>query len=210
MSNYDRDILIENVNTLLKENRMTQKGLADILDMSQPNISKALNKNEKKNFSLDQIVGIADYFHTTVDALLNRSSSSDIRITPRSTAAFLAKLISQHDAKFVSINKPEETFTPVWDSELPFPSCKKEDKEISYPAIYLPSYWEVPKYTGTENEEVMLLQAEAEHGGNETHMLPVNSFLTQYKEIYEIYDKGGLSLETYNAVLEDMLSRLKD
>ena len=63
MSNYDTDILIENINRLVTENGMTQAQLGEILGMSQPNISKALNKNDKKSFTLDQVIGIAKHFH---------------------------------------------------------------------------------------------------------------------------------------------------
>lgn len=210
MSNYDTDILIENINRLLADKGMTQAQLGEILGMSQPNISKALNKNDKKSFTLDQVIGIAKHFHTTVDALIGGSQTSDIRITQRSTAAFLAELISHHDAKFESITKTEETYTPCWDQHAPYAGCKFEEKEITYPAIYLPSYWEVPKYNGSDDEGVMAVQSEAEQCGNDTRMLPVNDFLLHFKEIFEIFDKGGLTEETYKAVLEDMLNRLRD
>lgn len=212
MQNYDQDILIENINRLLTNKSMTQSKLGEILGMSQPNISKALNKNDKKSFTLDQIIGIAKYFHTTVDALIGGSPTSKIRITQRSTAAFLAELIAQHDAKFVTIKKTEETYTPYWDPEEPYFECKYEEKEISYPAIYLPSYWDVPKSAPTtaDEETVMALQSEAEQCGNDTPMLQVNNFLIHFKEIFEIYDSGGLTPETYEAVLDDMLNRLKD
>ena len=120
MSNYDADILIENINRLLSDKGMTQAQLGEILGMSQPNISKALNKNDKKSFTLDQVIGIAKYFHTTVDALIGGSQTSEIRITQRSAAAFLAELIAQHDAKFTTITKTEETYTPCWDQRDPY------------------------------------------------------------------------------------------
>lgn len=210
MPNYDTDILIENINRLVTENGMTQAQLGEILGMSQPNISKALNKNDKKSFTLDQVIGIAKHFHTTVDALIGGSQTSEIRITQRSTAAFLAELIAQHDAKFTAVTKTEETYTPCWDQRDPYAGYKFEKKDITYPAIYLPSYWEVPKYDGTDDEGVMAVQSEAEQVGNDTRMLPVNEFLFHFKEIFEIYDKGGLTPETYKAVLEDMLNRLRD
>lgn len=212
MSNYNKDILIENINHLLADKGMTQAQLGEIIGMSQPNISKALNKNEKKSFTLDQVIGIAKHFHTTVDALIGGSQTSDIRITQRSTAAFLAELIAQHDAKFVTVKKTEETYTPCWDSREAYPGCKYEKKEISYPAIYLPSYWDVPKQVSdkVDDESLMALQVEAEQCGNDTRMRPVNDFLIHFKEIFEIYDNNGLTPETYEAVLSDMLNRLRD
>lgn len=212
MPNYDQDILIENINYLLADKSMTQAQLGEILGMSQPNISKALNKNDKKSFTLDQVIGIAKHFHTTVDALVGGSQTSGMRITPRSTAAFLAELIAQHDAKFVTVKKTEETYTPDWDYHDNYPSYKVETKEISYPAIYLPSYWEVPKETSSkiDEEDLMSIQLEAEQCGNDSQMRPVNEFLVRFKEIFEIFDNDGLTRETYEAVLEDMLNRLRD
>lgn len=212
MSNYNPDILIENITRLLSDNNMTQAQLGEILGMSQPNISKALNKNDKKSFTLDQVIGISNYFHITIDALIGGSQTSEIRITPRSTAAFLAELIAQHDAKFVTIKKAEDIYTPSWDYQNNYLRCTYLQKEISYPAIYLPSYWEVPKQLSDKisEEDLMALQAEAEQCGNDSRMLPVNEFLHHFKEIFDIYDSGALTQETYKAVLSDMLNRLKD
>lgn len=210
MSNYDTDILIKNINKLLSENNMTQAQLGEVIGMSQPNISKALNKNDSKSFTLDQVVGIANHFHTSVDSLIGTGNSSTIKITPRFTAAFLSELIAQHDAKFVTIKKTEDTYIPGWDYNDYCPDCKYEKKEISYPAIYLPSYWEVPQMKSLDDEDAMALQAEAEECGNASRMLEVNKFLVHFKEIFEIYERNGLTTETYEAVLTDMLNRLRD
>lgn len=59
----------------------------------------------RKSFTLDQVIGITKHFHTTVDALIGGSQTSEIRITQRSTATFLAELIAQHDAKFITVKK---------------------------------------------------------------------------------------------------------
>lgn len=209
MLNHNPDILIENIKHLLSENKMTQEQLGKLLGMSQPNVSKALNKADKKSFTLDQVIGIAKHFKITVDALIGGSQASEIHLSQRSTAEFLAELIAQHDAKFTTVSKTEEAYTPCWDHRNPSPACY-EKKDVTYLAIYLPSYWEVPKNDGTDDGGVMALQSEAELYGNNTRMHPVNDFLFHFKEIFEIYDKGGLSPETYKSVLEDMLNRLRD
>ena len=55
MQNYDNDILLQNIKKLMTDNGITQAALADILGMSQSNVSKALSSNDKKNFTLDQL-----------------------------------------------------------------------------------------------------------------------------------------------------------
>ena len=66
MSFYNTDILIRNITQLMKDNGITQEKLADILGMSQPNVSKALSLRDKKCFTLDQVVGIAEHFGVSI------------------------------------------------------------------------------------------------------------------------------------------------
>ena len=70
----------------------------------------------------------------------------------------------------------------------------------------------VPKETSNkiDEDDLMGIQSEAEQCGNDSRMRPVNEFLVRFKEIFEIFDNNGLTRETYEAVLEDMLNRLKD
>ena len=122
-----------------------------------------------------------------------------------------AELIAQHDAKFTAVTKTEETYTPCWDQRDPYAGCKFEKKDITYPAIYLPSYWEVPKYDGTDDEGVMAVQSEAEQVGNDTRMLPVNEFLFHFKEIF-LLDFALVTLVTLTAfgVTVNFLLGVKD
>lgn len=76
MSVCNKDILISNIKNLMKNNNMTQQELAEVLDMSQPNISKALSVSDTKSFTLDQVVGIAKHFNVTVDWLLGNETKS--------------------------------------------------------------------------------------------------------------------------------------
>ena len=48
MSKFNRDILNQNIEIQLKKKNINKSKLAEILGMSQPNVSKALNPNEKK------------------------------------------------------------------------------------------------------------------------------------------------------------------
>lgn len=70
--------------------------------------------------------------------------------------------------------------------------------------------WEVPQVIHDDYDGALALQAEAEQCGNKSRMFEVNKFLSHFKEIFEIYEKNGLTQETYEAVLADMLNRLRD
>ena len=70
MSNYDSDIMIKNIKSHMSKKGITQEKQAEILGMSQSNGSKALNTKDKKSFTLDQVIGIAKFFHVSVDSLI--------------------------------------------------------------------------------------------------------------------------------------------
>ena len=59
MSELNFQLLEENIRMLLVKNNITQQKLAEIAGMTQANVSKALNRNEKKRFNIDQVYRIA-------------------------------------------------------------------------------------------------------------------------------------------------------
>lgn len=68
--NYDKDILIKNINIIMKDNGISQGDLARITGTYQSRISECLKG--KKDFTLQQIISIADYFKVSIDLLLGR------------------------------------------------------------------------------------------------------------------------------------------
>lgn len=205
MANYNTDILIQNIKSLMDDKDITQSKLADILGMSQSNVSKALSESDKKSFTLDQVVGIAKHFQVSIDMLVGNRQTATIATSPRGIATFLSEIIASHDAKYFTIEKDEDVYE-MDDSYPPERECKGYIRKITYPAIYFPSYWSISDYAPNEAGAYM----EATQCGNDTRMLPVNEFLHHFKEIFDIYEKGNLSEETYKVVLSDMLNRLRD
>lgn len=207
MSNFDKDILIENILKLMKDKHITQQQLAEKLGMSQPNISKALSKNDKKCFTLDQVIGISKFFKVSVDQLIgNQQRASAIATSPRTTATFISELLAHEDAKLIPYEVEEEVFEIEFDDF--YPSTKHEIRKVIYPAIYLPSYWEVPSKVTSETEAEA--RDEAIQCGNDTRMLPVNDFLNRFTELHALYQKKQLSEETYRVVINELLSHLRE
>lgn len=209
MSNFDMDILIENIETLRKNKQISQKQLADELGMSQPNISKALSKSDKKCFTLDQVAGIAKYFNTSIDKLMGLDQRTQGKyITPRAIGTMLAALIENDDATIIDYQNEETIYTVSYNPHHFEPICDHKTQKVSYPAIYFPSYWYIPD--GLSQEEESELVAEMYQVGNDTRMLPLNEFLLRFKEILGMYKNHGLSKETYETVLADLLNHLRD
>lgn len=63
-------ILKLNIEQLRKASGVSQPDLAKAIGMSQPNLSKALNPKYKQTFTLAQIYKLAQFFNTSVDALI--------------------------------------------------------------------------------------------------------------------------------------------
>lgn len=214
MSFCNTNILIRNILSLMKENNLTQEQLASILGMSQPNVSKALSMKDKKCFTLDQVVGIADHFGVSIDFLVGNRSAKSRETGPRAVAEFLSKVIESHDAKYTEVNIEESVYEPkqhynVFQGYVPEDAA--EEKRInSYLAIYLPDYWQLPDPSETERDAYEDLLSDALHGGNESRMKPVNDFLRKFIQIYEVYDKKGVDEEAYRTVVDNYLSKLRD
>lgn len=125
MSKYDRKILIENIHFQMRKNGIKQQQLGETIGMSQPNISKALSMKDKKNFTVEQIMDIADFFHISVDSLLGRKGEVSGTLTPCSIARFLVQLIEDNDAEIFDYKKEEETFEYDDNQYPPFVDHKK-------------------------------------------------------------------------------------
>ena len=90
MPEWKHDILIENIRALLKRYDMTQQQLAGITGMTQANVSKALNSNDKRHFTLEQVICISQHFGVPIDELVGNEVSQEAATSPRAVLAFLS------------------------------------------------------------------------------------------------------------------------
>lgn len=204
------DILIRNITFLMKSNNVTQEELANILGMSQPNVSKALSFKDKKCFTLDQVAGIAQYFGVSIDYLVGFKKSKPLETTPLAVAEFLSKIIESHDAKYKTIEIEELVFEFEDMQMNPLDGASAKKRNSSYLAIYLPNYWQLPK--SAEVGEYLYDEAlfEAQRYGNITRMKPVNDFLTKFIQIFEVFEKKGVDEDVYRTVVDNYLSKLTE
>ena len=146
----------------------------------------------------------------SVDQLLgNQQRAAAIATSPRATAAFISELLAHEDAKIIPYEVEEEIFEIDYSwSDGCYPSTKHEARKVVYPAIYLPSYWEVPFKVTSEAEAQA--RDEAIQCGNDTRMLPVNDFINRFIELHALYKKKQLSEETYRIVINELLGNLRE
>lgn len=190
MSVCNRYILISNIKKLMKNNNMTQQELAEVLDMSQPNISKALSISDTKSFTLDQIVGIAKHFNVTVDWLLGNETKSIQPLSPRAIGQFIVELIENEEIETFSHSVTETIYEPDIDNYGNNIGSTNEEKEIVYNAFYFPSYWCIPD--DLPYDEQCALFSEMTQCGNDTIHLQTNKFINDFLQIYKMYKQNSL------------------
>ena len=208
MPNYDREILIRNIKKLMDDNGITQASLAEILDMSQPNVSKALSTTDKKSFTLDQVAGIAKHFRVSVDMLLGNKQAKDRDVSPRAAAEYFVLLIERGYLKAFKHPVEEEICEPYFDYKAGGADYKEYKETIDYNAFYFPAYWQMPD--GLSYEEECQLFAEMTQCGNDTLHSQTNKFFHQFLQIYNLYKQNALEEDTYRTVVADLLSHLRD
>lgn len=210
MPNFDRAILIQNINKLMDSKKMTQKQLGDVLHMSQPNVCKALNPKEKKCFTLEQVVNIASFFDVSIDSLIaGDGEHSSIKLTPRSIARFIVNLVEHQYAKVEHIKVKEEMFKPFIDPEG-YQDFHQKTATNDYLAFYLPSYTQIEDYHDAPEEIIDSIYRMFETSGNDTTMLPVNSFLKDYLRVRKLYLENKLPEKTYTDIINGFLNKLRD
>lgn len=208
MPNFDREILIRNIKKLMDDNGITQAVLAEILDMSQPNVSKALSAADKKNFTLDQVAGIAKHFRISIDTLIGNQQAVERDASPRAAAEYFTRLIEHGDLKAIKHSVEEHICEPYWNNEGNGLDSRQYKKNIDYFAFYFPEYWHIPDYLS--GEAAWQLSAEMEQCGNKTMHEQTNRFFRQFLQIYNLYKQDSLEEETYRTVVADLLSHLRD
>ena len=208
MQNYDNDILLQNIKKLMTDNGITQAALADILGMSQSNVSKALSSNDKKNFTLDQLAGISKHFKVSIDVLIGNQQVIERDLSPRAVAEYFVRLIEQGDVEIIKHPVEEEIFEPYYDYQLREPAYHQYKKNIEYYAFYFPAYWHMP--SGLDYEEESEMFAEMTQTGNDTIHCKTNTFFRHFLEIYNLYKQKALEEDTYRTVITDLLSHLRD
>ena len=198
MYKFDIDILKKNVRRLMDEHGTKQEELAQYLEMSQPNVSKALSLRDKKCFTLEQTCRISDYFNVSIDYLVGKRTAYSAA-TNREKAEMLVTLIESGAVSFSEVAMTEHVY---------YPSCAgyaktEDDIDRVYPSLYFRDFW-TPDFDVDESQFCEIMAA-----GNFTNNYTINEFLRKFIQIYTVFKRGELFEETYKAVVRDYLSRIK-
>lgn len=196
MNNFDINILKKNINTLMEKRGTKQKELAKYLEMSQPNVSKALNEDDKKCFTVEQIFRISNYFKVSIDYLVGNRTVF-VAETNREIAEMLVKLIETGAVSFSEIEM-EERVLPS-DNERPY--IEECNVPVTYHALYFRNYW-MPEGDDIDGSQSLTIQMR----GNATNNSPINKFLDALIKLYDMFKRDELPEEAYRAAVQGIFS----
>ena len=78
MTDDNYEILVRNIEMLMQNKNMIPADLIRETGIAQSQVSKALSRTQKTQFTFEQIWTIADYFNVSIDYLVGRKSATTI------------------------------------------------------------------------------------------------------------------------------------
>lgn len=209
MSNLNSDILIQNINDLMTNNSITQKKLGEILGMSQPNINHALNPNNKKCFTLDQVIGIANHFNVSIDFLVGNTpkKSPNESISNKDICSFLMSLIEHDIVSCLDISPTEIHFEKepcehTYDSQF-----AKRKGPITYKAFYFSKFYQFEDWSADNFAD---FEEEYFHTGNLLDKNDeINDFLSYFFKLYDLLKNNKLERKIFDQANSAKLETLK-
>ena len=208
MQNLNITILKRNISELLRNKNMSQEQLAQILEMSQSNVSKALNPSDKKCFTLAQVYLLSQHFGISIDRLIGSEVKETANMSRREIIANIVKLICDYTLKTSEISINEVVYTPYYSDENGY-ECSRKKKTVRYNAFYFPDYLEINDYACTDDERLEL-DDEFRQIGNDSKGKAINEILNALLPIVELYKNKTIPADAFQMILKGYLDKVKN
>lgn len=207
MRNLNIDILIQNIQSLMDKDNLTQQQLADAIGMSQSNFNRAINNKDGQRFTLEQVCNIANHFNVSVDCLLGFEKESTKK-SEREICSLFTSLLEQRKLIKVDTSREEEIYTPFVLFNEP-PDFMREKKTVHYPAFFFPSYIDVGPLDRFTDEQIEEFRSDIYYNGNHDEANKrINAFFEKYFQIYEMYLRNQITEELFHEITEKFLDDL--
>lgn len=207
MSELNFELLEKNIRLLLEKKRISQQQLAEIAGMTQANVSKSLNPNEKKHFTLDQVYRIAQHFGISIDSLVGNtptvSSTSDIR----EAFLFIVKFLCAGNLRTEEMTITERVYDLPYD-QISYGRCTPYDKENVYPVFFFPDYRRFSDYGRLSEQDELDLHMEFSACGNDTKFYQLNKVLKKMIPLIAQYRDGDIPEEAFQMIVDGYLKQL--
>lgn len=211
MNEKNYEMLIENIENLMKEHNIKQSDLIKATKIPQPQMSKGLNRQNKGQFTFEQIWKIADYFKVSIDFLVGRNPDDYVSgsLSIETVCRQLMQLVESDMVTCREIEVEEYMYTEdpyPQPGDYPYIGDKEKNKYI---AFYFSNYFN-PDLITSDKETLEDLQIEFSMRGNsnETNK-EINKFISCFLRLYDLLKKNDLSRDVFDTAISGILKNLE-
>lgn len=201
------DLLKKNIKALMDKHDLTQSQFSDIIGMTQPNLSKALSPNSSKEFTLDQLYRISQYFKVSMDELTGNTAAKDDSMSPATMLRLITNLLCNNRIRIKRVENVTETvYTPYLRGN--FPDCAINQETYSYNAFYFPNTRIVPlDFVEPERDD---FHFDCCLSGNQSQYKELNEILERFIPLVESYRKRDIPEDAFYMILEGYVKQLSE
>ncbi len=207
MSELNYNTLEENIRMLMRNKDITQQKLAEIAGMTQANVSKALNPNEKKHFTLDQIYRIAQAFDVSIDKLVGNTPAESSETSPREAFQFIIKYLCAANLRTAKLTVQETAYEFEC---IDYGEYRPHDIQNEYPVFFFPDYERISDYHPATDEEYIDLQSMFFQCGNDTKYRNLNKIFKKIIPLVAQFKEGDIPEEAFQMIVEGYLRQLPE
>lgn len=200
MINLNTDILKENIAMLMKQNGTTQQTLATAIGMSQANLSKALNPNEKKCFTVEQLFNIAQYYNVSIDELVDNHAAERATTNPLFVFNYLSHLLRERCIKTTTVELEECVYTQFYNSQG-FPDGRIDTIPVEYTAFYFPDYLNPAELTDND-QDFSEMSTEFYYSGNRSEFYHMNEILKKFIPVVQLHLQKQIKDDAFEIILK--------
>ena len=206
MQNPNIDAMNDIIRQLMETNNIGQQELAKVIDMTQPNFSRAISKKHKQCFTLVQVYKIAQYFNISIDYLLGNDKSSN---SEKEICILFTSLLENRKLVKIDTSREEEIYTPYtrWDG---VPDTEIEKRNVSYPAFIFPKHYDIGPIDRYTKDQLDDFRSDIYYGGNsDSSNIRINEFFEKYFQIYDMYLSAQITEDFFHEITKKFLDDLK-
>lgn len=210
MTNYNYEILVKNIEMLMQNKSMIPADLIRETGISQSQVSKALSRTQKTQFTFEQIWAIADYFKVSIDYLVGRKPTATIneQSSNKEICKVLMQLIESEVVTRADMEIEEDMYEEVISPNDGFP-CEWKKGTNLYKMFYFSNYIN-PDVEGWDEYSLDELSQDFLINGNYNQKSKeINDFLTYFFKLYDLYKHNNLEREIFEQAISDRLDKLE-
>lgn len=210
MRDNNYEIIVKNIEMLMQNKKMIPADLIRETGISQSQVSKALSRTQKAQFTFEQIWTIADYFKVSIDYLVGRKPTSAIteQSSNKEICKVLMQLIESDVVTYVDMDVEEDMYEEV------IPPNGNSTYELKrgmnpYKMFYFSDYIN-PDVEGLDESSLGELGIDFSNDGNYNQKSKeINDFIAYFLKLYDVYKHNGLEREIFDQAISDRLDKLE-